>query len=450
MKIPPILRGHMYDMPFATRGAEQDLLGLAVSRVAANKGSYQLEPIVFGFPVNPDEGPFHEALAEFIEDDAERLRAYFNLVVLTQLHPIKAVELDDITRFDSVDSPLFAYLSPMLLTGFRARAFHQRSTYYPVFTDLADTHCEQGQWYNRLDILFKSDGWLLSPFMAIDVSTDIDDQFLLTEVTHIAARLNCPTILKGLIDTFLGPDQKAILSKQDKLSFGLLNGLTAIHHAAHVAGQSTLLAILARDDIEVDLQDKNENTFMHALACSKATPEKQLACFHAVNKYLMETITDPLELKAFYQTKNKDGKTALQLAAEAKNKELVIQLLFVLGADMEPIETHFSSMHIHYGRLLAERIAQVDREIDGLKHSIIELQRQISENTAATAQLRAGMAAQNKVIASQQQMIMLMASALAAGGMMPAELVAGVEPQRALARLAWQEGSDLSEAVPEL
>ncbi|NBR78973.1 MAG: chaperonin GroEL [Alphaproteobacteria bacterium] len=76
--------------------------------------------------------------------------------------------------------------------------------------------------------------------------------------------------------------------------------------------------------------------------------------------------------------------------------------------------------------------------------------RQISENAAATAQLRAGMAEQNRVIASQQQMIMLMASAIVAGGMMPAELLAGVEPPRAVARLAWQEGSDPSDAVPEL
>ena len=99
-----------------------------------------------------------------------------------------------------------------------------------------------------------------------------------------------------------------------------------------------------------------------------------------------------------------------------------------MGADMEPVETRFSGMSIHYGRLLAERIVQIDRKILGLGNAIEELERKIMENTAAKVELRASvgelreaMENQNRIIAWQQRVIMMTVNILGAAGMMPEE-----------------------------
>lgn len=360
----------------------------------------------------------------------------------------------------SVASSFASFLDQFVEKGFRARCFDQVGHYFPVYDGVSRRVIKniQSSLIPRKAVRVinraRRQVRIFSDYPAIDVDPAFDDKFYLTEATHIAARLNCPNIINHLLRHL--PDTPAArneqLHKQDKLTRGKLSGLTAIHHGAVALAKDAVLMLLERG-VEYAVLDKKDNTFMHALAVSTGKSEDQLACFHAVNKWLQENIADPLELKAFYQAKNKDGKTALKLAAEANNKELVTQLLFVTGADVETVETNFKALSIHYGRLLGERIVQVERDIAGVKKSILELQSQIHENTAAKVELRSSVRDLTRLVHWQHKIITVMAMSLSAAGMMPQEAIAlmGEVAQPCPALLAWEgEGVGPVAEVPHL
>ena len=343
------------------------------------------------------------------------------------MNPIYKAAVYDFSEHDAEGAYLYDYFLSLRESGFRAASFFNVTALKQLHT-----HAKQCKGV-RYGVGQGAYIW-----EAIRLSPELGEEFLITYAGHLAARFNCVNALRRLELTV---DE---LSLQDTIEQASLSGLTALHHSAFSASVPCLEYLLSMG-IDHAIVDKKDNTFLHALVVSPAEPEKQLACFHVVKKCLAEMIPDPLDLKAFYQTKNTAGETALDLAAKKGNKELTCQFLFVLGADMEPVETRFSGMSIHYGRLLAERIVQIDRKILGLGNAIEELERKIMENTAAKVELRASvgelreaMENQNRIIAWQQRVIMMTVNILGAAGMMPPEVAGALAtPAPCVATLAW-------------
>lgn len=426
---------------------EYYLYGSTVVSMARNPHADLLGSIEY-LKVDFDHDKYHQIYREHFDgDEALRHSVRYEAACIRALSPMPAMRfMEDMSDVPNV---LAIFLNAFIENGFRARCFDKEPYYFPMYTAAQARVIKSVQhyWKGRGGLRLYIPGRnvrLASDFPGIEVGSALEERFYLTEATHLAARFNCPNIINFLLREL--PDVVEVhneqLQKQDNLTRGHLSGLTALHHAAVVLAKDALMMMLERG-VDPTAPDKKDNTFMHALAVSTGEGEDQLACFHAANKFLVETITDPLALKAFYQTENKDGKIALQLAAEAKNKELVTQLLFVMGADMEPVETHFAGMSIHYGRLLAERIAQIDREILGVSKSIEELQRQVIENTAAKVELQSSVRDLTRLVHWQQQIIMVMATSLFAAGMMPAEIVPllAAPPAAEPALLAWGEAA---------
>ena len=142
------------------------------------------------------------------------------------------------------------------------------------------------------------------------------------------------------------------------------NGRTVLHEAIvnfNFDALAKFLTIFKMDPFAT--LDAKGNTILHTLADSKGEPKKQLGMLQDLVKLLFDLEPDVEKRERFYQYKNTAWDTALQVAGNAKNKELVQKLVFLPGADAEeksgahPKGVDFAGLGIHYGKLLAHECA---------------------------------------------------------------------------------------------
>jgi hypothetical protein len=168
--------------------------------------------------------------------------------------------------------------------------------------------------------------------------------------------------------------------------------------------------------------DKNGNTLLHALACSKGLPAKQIGMLQDIVKIFFDRERDLEKRELFYNHKNTFGDTALNVAANANNKALVLKLMFLPGANTEskslahPKGLDFLALGIDYGTALArenailfERQLALGERLD-YQEKVITNQREairaaVSELEDARREI--GMLA-DALVRSEQRQLMLM------------------------------------------
>jgi hypothetical protein len=151
----------------------------------------------------------------------------------------------------------------------------------------------------------------------------------------------------------------------------------------------------------------------------------------------------------FYQQKNHSGDTALQVAGNAKNKELVQKLLFLPGADAEeksaahPKGVDFTGLGIHYGKLLAlesallfERNLALGERLDSQEEVIACHREAIGAVIGELGEARQSIAMLTDALERSERnqlMLMQVVSALAAGNPDVQRLLAGADGGRVAA-----------------
>ena len=438
--------GSGYRFILAPRSPAADILGAA----------YHLGEI----PSGPD---FQGWLSEFIPDPVLRAKLGFDLKCLNALNPSQSV-MDplgyDLSAQDSLTTTLGTYLLGLRDFGLRGRVFDFDHHLCPLFTSPSpDLIRHAGQstfeyWAPPPTYAFHSF------FRAIEINPALPEANRYTEATHIAARFNCQNLLKALANS------PADYLKQDNSNFlGVLDGLTALHHAALAFSPKVMEFLLKDCGIDFTTAvDKKGNTLLHALACSKGPAEKQLGMLQDLVKLLFDLEFDAEKRERFYQHKNTAGDTALNVAANAKNKELVQKLMFLPGADTEeksdahPKGVDFTGLGIHYGKLLSHEYALLFEKNLAFGE---RLDRQEEVVTNVVAALRATVAAledakeEIALLKQNQLLLMQMVGALAAGNPEAQRLIAGVGGRLAAPFLALGDaaaagaGFDADEGVEE-
>lgn len=298
---------------------------------------------------------FQSWLTEFVSDAAVRETLCLELDILQAIHPRDPIPID-LSAQDFVDSPLWRYLLKFKDCGFRGRVFDLESQCFRLFA----TSGEMGQSRDlALVVGWHRYGNASALFRAIAIDPDLPEANRYLEASRVAAFMNCPNLMTALTDS------PADYLRQDASNFyGILDGETALHHAARALSEKALMRLLEILGSEAfTAVDKNGNTFFHALACSKGPAARQLDLLRAITEFFLTLEPDVAKQAAFYQHKNKFGDTALNVAANRGNKELVTELIFVLGANAEAkSQTHpkgidFGALDIHYGTLLAQKQA---------------------------------------------------------------------------------------------
>jgi hypothetical protein len=400
-----------------------------------------------------ESADFQSWLAEFIPDVALREKLCIELDILQAIHP-KAPLSMDLSAQDFPESALWKYLVGIKDSGFRGRIFDLESHSFPLFTTpaemgFADAFVRLGRHQYG-----PAYGYGSTLFRAIEVKADLPEVSRYTEATHIAGRFNCPNLLKALANS------PANYLKQDNSHFlGVLDGLTALHHAA--LGFSPKVMEFLLKDCGIDFTtalDKNGNTLLHALACSKGPAEKQLGMLQDLVKLLFDLEFDAEKRERFYQHKNTAGDTALNVAANAKNKELVQKLMFLPGADTEeksdahPKGVDFTGLGIHYGKLLSHEYALLFEKNLAFGERL-DRQEEVVMNVVAA--LRATVAAledakeEIALLKQNQLLLMQMVGALAAGNPEAQRLIAGVGGRLAAPFLALGDAPTADEGVEE-
>ncbi len=121
---------------------------------------------------------------------------------------------------------------------------------------------------------------------------------------------------------------------------------------------------------------------MHSLACSQNSGEgaaRQIDLLKTFVKFFFATERDLSKREKFYQHTNKFGDTALNIAANQGNKELVTELVFLPGAKTEaksganPKGLDFGALGIDYGTLLARKHAIFGEYMMTLEESVFSL-----------------------------------------------------------------------------
>ena len=358
---------------------------------------------------------FQSWLTEFIPDLAVREKLCIELDILQALNPRDPISID-LSSQDSLDFPLWQYLLKLPDSRFLGRVFDLETQRFPLFTTSVEmgfvsAYARQGRHqYGLHSTLFR----------AIEIKPDLPPENELTKASHIAAVLNCP-----LMEVF--GDSPAAYLKQDQTSYyGILDGLTALHHAARALSKKALMRLLEILGSEAFTAfDKNGNTFLHALACSQNSGEgaaHQIDLLKTFVKFFFATERDLSNREKFYQHLNKFGDTALNIAANRGNKELVTELVFLPGAKTEaksstnPKGIDFGALGIDYGTLLARKHALFGEYMMTLEESVFslreegELQREAMRAMADAldASERRQSLLEDELIRSREERFMLM------------------------------------------
>ncbi len=315
---------------------------------------------------------------------------------------------------DRPDSEWAGYLMSIRETGFRAREFMctgyfnalntflmtNPRTIFPEYPDIVEFG-----WYISLPCrsLIEYGGYL---FPAVEVNPALGLEHFCTYASHLAARSNCPEILKSL--KTMGGN----FTLQDRLKYKRgVSGLTAFHHAAYGLADRALAYLLYEEKPDLKLLlDVEGNTILHALACSVSTTAagkaQQLAILDIIEtavrmpvfaRHAMLEDAAPMPaadraiasspfkgIEDFYQIKNKAGKTALKVAEESKNLALIARLLTVPGADPREIDAHAAGVDL--SKVYGLAIAALDTQLGLVQQQTIALSRIVEERTQALIQ----------------------------------------------------------------
>ena len=310
--------------------------------------------------VSSQSPEFQSWLDEFVPDVALREKLCIELDILQAIHPRTPLSMD-LSAQDFPESALWKYLVRIKDSGFRGRFFDLESQCFPLFV----TYVEMG--LDARCVLFKLGrhfGWpgagvASTLFRAIEVNAALPEANRYIEAIPIAVLVNCPNLVAALADS------PADYSKQyASVINGVIDGPTLLHHAALGLNPKVMEYLLKDCGIDFTTAvDKKGNTLLHALACSKGHAAKQLGMLQDLVKLLFDLEADVEKRECFYQHTNTAGDTALNVAANARNKELVQKLMFLPGADTEdksaahPKGVDFTGLGIHYGKLLAHECA---------------------------------------------------------------------------------------------
>ncbi len=336
----------------------------------------------YRFSETPSSPEFRGWLSEFIPDLTLRSKLSFDLKCLNALNS-SSCTVDpmgvDLSAEDALTTPLGCYLLSLKEIGFRGRFFDLESQYCLLFRDPVPIIPHIKNYPDgRFSYLTGSPSVVFSFFRAIEIKPDLPLENKYTEATHIAALFNCPLLMAALVDS------PADYLRQDASNFyGILDGLTALHHAARALSKKALMRLLEIvGPAAFEAVDKNGNTFLHALACSQNSGEgaaHQIDLLKTFVKFFFATERDLSKREKFYQHINKFGDTALNIAANRGNKELVTELVFLPGAKTEaksatnPKGLDFGALGIDYGTLLARKHAIFGEYMMTLEESVFSL-----------------------------------------------------------------------------
>ncbi|MCX7123111.1 MAG: hypothetical protein NTV32_05520 [Gammaproteobacteria bacterium] len=222
----------------------------------------------------------------FTEAEAQKdLMPMTQALLCCRYHPVTFNQLD-LDGQDRAESEWGHYLISLAERGFRAREFHVEGSYQVLNTVFkAPFPASMGSCFYS-PIIFPNHAYRASLFAAVEVSPAFEDEYLCTFASHLAARSNCPEILKLL------KAMGANFMLQDHLKYSTgLSGLTAFHHAAHGLADRALAHLLYEEKPDLKaLLDTEGNTILHALACSVSTTAagkaQQLAVFDIIETAL--------------------------------------------------------------------------------------------------------------------------------------------------------------------
>jgi hypothetical protein len=335
----------------------------------------------YHFGETPEGATFQSWLTELIPDLDLRAKLFFDLKCLNALNPSQPM-MDpvgyDLSAQDSLTTPLAVYLLGLRSSGLCGRVFDLDHHLCPLFTSPCD-HFFRGSGRPTLEYPVPAPTYAFhSFFRAIEIKPGLPLENKYTEATHLAGLFNCPVLMEALADS------PADYLKQDCANFyGILDGLTALHQAARALSKKALMRLLEILGSEAFTAfDKNGNTFLDALACSQNSGEeaaRQIDLLKTFVKFFFATERDLSNREKFYQHLNKFGDTALNIAANRGNKELVTELVFLPGAKTEaksstnPKGIDFGALGIDYGTLLARKHAIFGEYMMTLEESVFSL-----------------------------------------------------------------------------
>jgi hypothetical protein len=217
------------------------------------------------------------------------------------------------------------------------------------------------------------DGYWDAPpsFRPIEVVRDpAKKAYFTTYSFHLAARVNKPELFHLIAwslhtvpeeagesrgdahdsDDSSDGDTKISIPTRDNYGFKFLWKLTPLHHAIlGFADQSLKKLVKYCGPHWLPLKDHWGNTFIYALIClpTPKTPEKEaesLKIWQATQAVLDKYLSNPDEKKAFLESKNERGLTALHQAVHELHQYALEKFLTLLGMDFFTPDAHGNTL----------------------------------------------------------------------------------------------------------
>jgi hypothetical protein len=217
------------------------------------------------------------------------------------------------------------------------------------------------------------DGYWDAPpaFRPIEIVRDPEKKaYFETHPFHLAARINAPELFSLIAwslhkapeetgesrgdaddsDDSSDGDTKILIPTRDNYGFKFLWKLTPLHHAIlGFADQSLKRLVKFCGPHWLPLKDYWDNTFIYALIClpTPKTPEKEaesLKIWKATQAVLDKYLSNPDEKKAFLESKNERGLTALHQAVHELHQYAVEKFLTLLGMDVSVLDARGNTL----------------------------------------------------------------------------------------------------------